>query len=751
MSCLKIIVSNHSKGNVFAAEEFRKYYALVTGRAPEITDTDDGCSDLIAIGNETDNDYIQRLYFEKKIERSALVYGEEGFMIKSVKADGKNVLLLSGGRPRATLYAVYHYFEKFAGVRYFWDGDRIQKRNSIETENIDLFEKPHFKYRGQRYFAHRGLHRFQAEHWSFDDWKKEIDWLLKKKLNCIAIFTGLDDLFQRAFPDAVGYESVENEYFGEGYENRKSFWPLKYKGDLRKQVLDYLHDRDLISIENCGTLTHWNTKTPQEFLDKYHPTFFKQTKESGYSDERALVWDIREQRNFDLYFKLTETLVKEYSKEGFFYTIGFAERNFSSDPEENFRMKLYCYHKLALKLQEKYPNSKLMLCGWDFWFNRFTGEEMESLAKSLDPENVIVMEYTSDTYRKRFPMQGLINRFPHTFGLFHGYEMNSDIRGDYKQSQKRLKLVIKDKQCVGFVFWPELSHSDTFMLEYYPKNAWAPLRETLSERLRNFCSDRYLGKDFDGMYAIWKQFFPIIGLMHWNMDDSEKAIMPIEYFFNINWRYKIGEKDFYEDKLPAFLKLRKSCMSILLQLKDFIGTEDEMLKRDCFDILKTVVGRYAHYLLVVAKRYYAKRDRKDNTAKLFALLDDVKALIGVLGDILGCYPEYTLNDSLRRLNEVHKVPDGFDRVLKENAYNGYCRSYVYELFRDLYLKEYDMFLDNLHASIASGEKITVDMKKEKAIFDGFLEKPLADMAPTDRDVNGLIDLAVKIMNKLEKY
>ena len=115
--------------------------------------------------------------------------------MKSVEVDGKNVLFLSGARPRATLYAVYHYFEVFAGVRYFWDGERIPKCNSLPICGIDLHEKPRFKYRGQRYFSHRGLHRFQAEHWSLTDWKKEIDWMLKKKLNFLALFIGLDDLF----------------------------------------------------------------------------------------------------------------------------------------------------------------------------------------------------------------------------------------------------------------------------------------------------------------------------------------------------------------------------------------------------------------------------------------------------------------------------------------------------------------------------------------------------------------------------
>lgn len=109
---------------------------------------------------------------------------------------------MADARPRAALYAVYRYFEKFCGCRWFWDGDRIPKRN-LPLQNIDLTESPVFEYRGIRYFAHRSLHRFQAEHWSLEDWKTEIDLMVKKRLNLFMLRIGVDDVFQKAFPDTV--------------------------------------------------------------------------------------------------------------------------------------------------------------------------------------------------------------------------------------------------------------------------------------------------------------------------------------------------------------------------------------------------------------------------------------------------------------------------------------------------------------------------------------------------------------------
>jgi hypothetical protein len=71
-------------------------------------------------------------------------------------------------------------------------------------DRIDISESPRFDYRGLRYFAHRSLHRFHAEHWSFEDWKREIDWCMKKRLNLMMLRIGQDDLFQKAFPKDCG-------------------------------------------------------------------------------------------------------------------------------------------------------------------------------------------------------------------------------------------------------------------------------------------------------------------------------------------------------------------------------------------------------------------------------------------------------------------------------------------------------------------------------------------------------------------
>ena len=166
-----------------AANAFKNMYESVTGNTIEIGD-DDGKSDLIIIGSDSVNDFVMNEVVNLRIDSLGIRYGTDDYCVRSYNAGDRKALIFAGGRGRSTLYAIYHYFEKYLNCHYFWDGDVICHSDTIPMDNILLKETPRFDYRGLRYFAHRGLKRFQAEHWSFEDWKQELDWMIKKRSPC---------------------------------------------------------------------------------------------------------------------------------------------------------------------------------------------------------------------------------------------------------------------------------------------------------------------------------------------------------------------------------------------------------------------------------------------------------------------------------------------------------------------------------------------------------------------------------------
>lgn len=724
-----IVYPSHAHvGYKIAANTFADMAEAVSGARPAmITDAEavpEDESALIVIGTDAVNHFSADLYFDRKLDEFNIRYCTDDYSIHSRLINGRRMVFFAGGRPRSTIYSVYRYFEKNCGCRYFWDGDRIPKCD-LPLENIDLEESPRFEYRGLRYFAHRSLHRFQAEHWSLDDWKAEIDWILKKRLNMFMLRIGMDDIFQKAFPNIVSYPNKDQKLpeAGTGFNDRTLFWLLEYRGELRKKLLAYAFERDLIHPEDCGTMTHWYSRTPIEYLEKVKPEVLsKQT--FGYSDQTELVWDIRKDENLENYFKLTDTHVKEYGKPEFFHTIGLAERSFSDDREVNMRLKLNVYRRIGTYLLEKYPNAKLFIASWDIWMF-YNSEEVQRLVSELDPERTIIFDYTSDTTRdSNFTNWGVVGKFPYVFGIFSGYEPNSEIRGYYGLTNERLEIAKKDKMCKGLILWPELSHGDTFITEYLAENAWESGTLPIPQMLEKYCRDRYSANDFEAMHSIWTTFLPIAEIRAWSMTkvlwqsglDAFTLVREFAKFENtpnIEKGYTAAEAA--ENKARAVSVLRS-----LAKLE----ISDAMQKRDVFDIARTVLGRYVDFGIKFGEKLYAEKNGYMTT-----VLDDTLELMKLLSDLLECHEDYSLYVTLEGMRAVTDTNPNFEETLKQNAESGYCRSYIYENARYLYLPEMDILFDEVKKAFHTNSPI--DRASVNARMDEnlkvFYSTPLKEM------------------------
>ena len=710
--------------------------------------------DCVVIGSDAVNGYTASLCFDKAFDSFGIRYGCDDYALKSVENGSGAALLIAGGRPRAAIYAVYRYFELFCGCRWFWDGDRIKKVEKLKLSGIDVTEAPRFEYRGLRYFAHRSLHRFQAEHWSLEDWEKELDWLLKKRLNMFMLRIGLDDLYQKAFPDIVSYPDPERPLpeAGAGYDDRSLFWPLEYRGELRKKILEYAFERDLMHPEDCGTMTHWYSRTPIEFLDKVKPALLSQ-KSGGYNELTGRVWDIRDDKNLENYFKLTETHIREYGRPELFHTIGLAERSFSDDRDENLRLKLYVYRRIASFVKEKYPGAPLLIASWDLWMF-YTPEEVRRLIGELDPSQSLILDYTSDTARGvNFTNWGVVGRFPWIFGVFSGFEANSEILGYYELTNERLKIAKADKMCRGMILWPELSHGDTFAGEYLAANAWSEDVPEIPALIEKFCSDRYDAGISGKMLDIWNAFMPVAETHAWSMKPEYK-LGDYELFTLILSRPEVVWDDGGHEHgglIDIADGLRAQAAAVLEALAGVFESgyaSDELLRRDLFDIARTVLARYVDFGILGCVREYSRlRNGSSTLEKLDEKLDRTLLLNRALAEVLSGHEDYSLYESLLRLDGVHKLPRRFESTLKNNAENGYCRSFIYENAKYLYVPEMELLFGEVKNAAAQSRPV------DKSLISGtaaenrkrYFELPLADMRP---DGKATLDLSVREAAKL---
>ena len=723
--------STNNKFTLFSDEEF-----LSLPKNPKT---------VVLLGNDSVNTVTANLYLKGKIPSFNFSYGSDDYAIKTIKIDGTTYLILAGARPRATLYAVYRYFEKFLNYKYFWDGDRIPKNASCIFEDIDLLESPRFEYRGLRYFAHRSLHRFQAEHWGYEDWKNEIDWILKSRLNLFMLRTGMDDVWQKAFPDIVPYPSLTDkaENSGYGYDDRSLFWPLEYKGELRKKILTYAFERDLMHPEDTGTMTHWYSRTPKEFIENVKPTFLAQSTNS-YNEQTGLVFDIRDDKNFDYYSHLTDTHVKEYGQGQIFHTIGLAERRFSQDKNENARLKLYTYRKISKNIKEKYPNAPLLIASWDLWMY-YTPNEVKDLLSELDKNQAILFDYTSEVQDKNnFTNWNLVGKFPWIFGIFGGLEKHHDIRGNFSLMNERLKIAKKDKMCKGMVFWPEFSHGSSLYLHYLTKNAWETKTLSVNELIKDFCSARYSESNFNVMQTAWKNLMPVSKLMTWGTYDEDEVILFDDLYENIKARAKfdLSELERNVTLLKPFSDAKKYAIKVLKTLKK-VDVNDSQIERDVYDIIRTVIGRYINACILKAQIDFAKKD----VNSVENLSTCAITLLNNLALLLGGHSDYSLYKSLKRLETETVTNPNFEETLKNNSECQYCRAHIYENAMYLYLPEVKIWLNEVVNSLKENREFNRDLALEKINENRsiYFKTPLKNLEVKSLSINKILDNCLYVL------
>jgi len=702
-----VIRAEASASERYAAEaEFGKYYERVTGRKPPAG--------------------LATFAIDPKVSAS----GRDAYRIRS---EGKGVRLV-GSNSRSLLYAVYDLLARRADCSWFWDGDVVPKKAAIDFAGLDVREESQFEYRGLRYFAHRGLTRFQAEHWGLEDWKREIDWMLKNRLNLFMLRIGQDDMFQKAFPDIVPYPDPAKPVpeAMPGYNNRSLFWSLQFRGDLRKKVLAYAFARGMQCPEDFGTMSHWYSRTPYAFLEKMKPPFLPQ-QGGSYGHPTDRVWDVMSDPKWlDCYWRITEASIANYGRPDLLHTIGLGERRCSTNRAENTRIKIEVLKRNIAEARKRHPGSKILLAGWDF-FQEWRPEEVQALFDDLDWKDLMLWDYEADaTQDFRADMKGLSNNFtkwgvigrrPYTFGIFLCLERGLDCRANYAVLEERQKAIVKDPFCKGYIFWPESSHTDTLLLDYFTANSWRAGERTIDEIRADFCRRRYGADQAARMTRGWKAVNAVAGDIGWSGNYAARStIVPSP------------SEDLKERSAPTaeLTKLFRPLFDDLAQ----VPWDTPFAVRDTIDLARTAGDRLAVAARVdLVNTWRAWRNRKASEAEVLKAADRYVALGEAMADLLELHTDYSLWESFERLDAIEKIrlPE-FEHVLVDNATCEYCRSHQAEAARHYYLPAIRLLAETIRAKVRAGDRAGYDRKALGARFtalrEELLTRSLREMRPT---------------------
>ena len=126
-------------------------------------------------------------------------------------------------------------------------------------------------------------------------------------------------------------------------------------------------------------------------------------------------------------------------------------------------------------------------------------------------------------------------------------------------------------------------------------------------------------------------------------------------------------------------------------------------------------------------------------------MQHAEQLMERMTELLGAHEDYSLLITLHRLRAVAQTNPRFEAVLKNNAECDYCRSYIYENAKCLYLPEMRCLFAAVEKAYAEGGEIdrAAVLKTTADIRQAFLETPLEGCAASERSLAEILSDAAR--------
>ncbi|MDD5484237.1 MAG: alpha-N-acetylglucosaminidase TIM-barrel domain-containing protein, partial [Kiritimatiellae bacterium] len=444
-----------------AASEMAKYIETASGARLEITSNrpDINARNIILLGRTETNPIMMELARNGLFRLSPEQPGLDGFIIKTVSRNGKNYLLVGGSMDRGTLYGVYHFLEKVLRAGFFWESERIPRQNTIRFGRIDIAEKPRFQI---RQYPQGCVFTYNSRQWDIADWKREIDWMCKHKLNRLYVpsdaHSPLADVNEIVkYARSVGLDTIFMLKFSVDEEFRKKHPAARYLS-IRYGTTPYmeLHPADPLFVSECG-------------------------------------------KNIAAY-------VKKYGKGNTYRIEPYGERSFDQlSPAEREELKIDYARSVIAAVQAADPEGQLFM--WSWAFSTWNKNLIRRFLECFPDDNF----YICDSYAETWPIyknNGYFYGKQWGFSVLRYFGGDDGMKGNLADLISRMKEVAEDPKagrCIAFFMEPELITYNSIYFELATQLGWNPQNVTLENYLRDYALRRYGPERADGMLAVLQE------------------------------------------------------------------------------------------------------------------------------------------------------------------------------------------------------------------------------------------------------
>jgi len=730
-----------------AAEEFVKYVGKITGAAPRIEPTglwvlEEGRTQVV-VGRSRVTDAL----VGKGLLQIPADLGEDGFVVKSVREGDRDWLVLVGGSPRGTLYAVYHYLEAFCRVGFFADGEQIPRLEAIPTRGIDVVERPRWPVRQYMMDC-----EYTSYWWGPEEWRREVDWAAKHKFNVLSSnldFTATWRSVWKRFGVDVPPESLSAPPFHPwaGWHNwaMKPPYPVafqEFQAELARGFVDYARR---LGMKAAPDFTGFIGQVPREFYEAYRDRArFIEVGWVGFEPPGVFVHPAD-----PLYEQLgkafAEEYVKRYGTDHLWAGQSFCEMHPAEDPEETLAIEITLAKKNLEAIRSVDPEAVLFTNSWTFLAR--SGENVKAFLDALPDDGYQVWEMPSDFHgrQRQYRELGYFHGKPWLFGFLYAYGGTTMLHGDLADLIRRGQEVAEDPKadrCLGMGVQPEALRHNYVAFDLLSRVGWNPVGMELEPFLEDYAERRYGKKSAATMVDVFRELVASVY--------GEPGAQPPLYMLRIGSGHLDPERPFGADQAKRYIPHLQKALEIALEESERLGSSP-LYQHDLIDVARQLLSDLCNLHLAYLAEAYRAQDRE-------AFDREVEALRQILADqemLLSSSDYFCLAPILTKAKELPGAPPNYDERIRDilTVWAGRILDYAhrdyYELVRFYYRPRVEAFLKHVQTRFGN-QQAMADDEQLTPVYDeieqAWVKTPFR-VAESDKYPNGPVRAAAEVLER----
>ena len=648
----------------YAARELQRYLREMSGAVLEIaacrsiegewTKARDRGDHAILIGRPQTHSKIKELCDNGLVNLSDTYPGSDGFVLQTVPdhtVDGRHCLVLGGSMDRATLYAVYHFLEHVCKCGFFEDGDYVPRKETIGIPALDRVERPCFPNRKN---IQACALAYSMAHWEWEDWKKELDWMAKKKFNTAFYPSFLLDASKREHP---------------AWQRTWRVLGLKEQGEADTQSVGFrLSKRIIAYARKLGMKVlspGFNGSVPAEFRKVYPRGHYLEVKWEAAPATLNLHPDD------PMFAKVLSVFIGEYTKlfgtDHLYDMAPYAEVTPENTPEKNRQIKVDFARAVIKGMTEADAEGIWYMSGWAFYAPPWSEEEVRDFLAVIPDDRY----YVCDTWSDEKPIYKNLNYFygkTWGFSILHAFGGNTALHGDLKDLIKRVKDVTTDPEaihCKWFYLNPEIIGHNFLYYDLATQLAWDPRGVDLDSFLRAYAIRRYGEASAENMLKALEELaqsvYSINEEHNENVDlTSPQYQVPIGVYTEESGPGTAGE--IHREKLEkrfSFIPHLRHALEFALREEER-QRENPLYQIDVLDMLRQYLGELFNIHFVRFNRAFREGHEEELDKEASAL----EALLNHQALLLSTHKDYRLSTEIEQAKRRPGADDHVDRAIK---------------------------------------------------------------------------------------